>query len=265
MPSPPAPEPGNPIRRYAGRVALITGGAHGIGRGIAERLASEGAAIVVADVDTDAGERLAAELAERGAGAVSVHCDVTSRESFDEAVAAAVQRFGQLDVLVNNAGGSVRTGDFTDSDIEAWHQQLDVTLIGAVHGVQAALPQLLASEHGGNVVTIGSVNGLVAFGDPAYSAAKAGLQSLTQNLAARYARDGVRFNLVAPGTIRTRNWDDQPGVLEEFAERIPLGRVGEPSDVAAAVAFLGSGDAAWVTGVVLRVDGGVLVGPAAYF
>ncbi|MGH2766332.1 MAG: SDR family NAD(P)-dependent oxidoreductase [Actinomycetota bacterium] len=249
------------MRRYEGRVALVTGAANGIGRGIAERLASEGASVVVADVETTTAEQVAGGLT----GALAVRCDVTDRASVAAAVAAAVDRYGQLDMLVNNAGGSVAIGDFTETDLEAWHRQLDVTLVGAVHCVQAALPQLLASAYGGNVVTIGSINGLVAFGDPAYSAAKAGLQSLTQNLAAKYARDGVRFNLVAPGTIRTRNWDNQLEVLEALTSTIPLGRPGQPRDIAAAVAFLGSDDAAWITGTILRVDGGALIGPAAFF
>ncbi|MGH3734384.1 MAG: SDR family NAD(P)-dependent oxidoreductase [Micromonosporaceae bacterium] len=248
--------------RYQDRVALVTGGAHGIGAGIVRRLAGEGAAVVIADLEPEAGDRLAAELT---GDALAVHCNVTDRASADAAIAAAVDRYGHLDLLVNNAGGSVRTGEFAESDLAAWHRQLDVTLVGAVHCVQAALPHLLASPYGGNVVSIGSVNGLVAFGDPAYSAAKAGLASLTQNLAARYAADGLRFNLVAPGTVRTRNWDDQPNALAALTATIPLGRAGEPADIAAAVAFLGSDDASWITGVVLRVDGGVLVGPAAAF
>ena len=110
-------------------------------------------------------------------------------------------------------------------------------------------------------MTIGSVNGLAAFGSHPYSAAKGGLEILTKNLAAEYGRRGLRFNLVAPGTIRTRVWDDQPGALDRLTKLYPLGRVGEPDDIAAAVAFLASDDAAWITGTTLPVEGGILTGP----
>ncbi len=112
---------------------------------------------------------------------------------------------------------------------------------------------------------IGSVNGTAAFGGYPYSAAKAGLEIMTKNLAARYGRQGVRFNLVTPGTIRTRNWDGQEEQLKEFAKMYPLRRIGEPADIAAAVAFLASDDAAWITGVNLPVEGGILTGPLNAF
>nr|WP_281388993.1 SDR family oxidoreductase [Kribbella qitaiheensis] len=146
-----------------------------------------------------------------------------------------------------------------DTTIEDWHRQLDLTLVSAAQCIQAAIPELLKTR--GNVVTISSVNGLAAFGNIEYSAAKAGQIAMTQNFAARYGTSGVRFNVVAPGTIRTPNWDSQPGTLDSLAKMYPLGRVGEPEDIAAAVAFLGSEDAAWITGHTLPVEGGVLTGP----
>jgi NAD(P)-dependent dehydrogenase (short-subunit alcohol dehydrogenase family) len=161
------------------------------------------------------------------------------------------------------AGGDWAEPSFAEVDDDLWQRKLDLNLTGAMRCVRAALPHLLASPVGGSVVTIGSVNGLSAFGGYPYSAAKAGLQNLTKNLAAEYGRRGLRFNLVAPGTIRTRNWDNQPGALDRLRAVYPLGRVGEPEDVAAAVAFLASDDAAWITGVTLPVDGGILTGPRA--
>jgi NAD(P)-dependent dehydrogenase (short-subunit alcohol dehydrogenase family) len=262
------------MRRFVGRVALVTGAARGIGRATAARLAAEGALVGVADIDADAAEEAAHDLAKTGADAVPLACDVTDRESVDAAVASLVARYGRLDVLVNNVGVSLGT-PFEEIDDAAWRDQSDPTLHGAVRCIQAALPHLLTSAVGGSVVTIGSVNGLAAFGNVVYSTAKAGLQSLTQNLAILYSRRelarkgltsrGVRFNLVAPGTIRTRVWTergpDRLELLDRLAQQYPAGRVGEPEDVAAAVAFLASDDASWITGVVLPVDGGILAGP----
>jgi NAD(P)-dependent dehydrogenase (short-subunit alcohol dehydrogenase family) len=262
------------MRRFVGRVALVTGAARGIGRATAARLAAEGALVGVADIDAEAAEEAAHDLTKTGAGAVPLACDVTDRASVDLAVASLVTRYGRLDVLVNNVGVSLGT-PFEEIDDAAWRDQCDPTLHGAVRCIQAALPHLLTSAVGGSVVTIGSVNGLAAFGNVVYSTAKAGLQSLTQNLAILYSRRelarkgvasrGVRFNLVAPGTIRTRVWTergpDRLELLDRLAQQYPAGRVGEPEDVAAAVAFLASDDASWITGVVLPVDGGILAGP----
>jgi NAD(P)-dependent dehydrogenase (short-subunit alcohol dehydrogenase family) len=251
------------MMRFEGRAVFVSGAAHGIGRAIAIRLAGEGAAVAVADLDTEAGEIVAAEIVASGGVALAVACDVTDRASVDAAVAATIAAFDRLDVLVNVAGGDWAEPSFAEVDDDLWQRKLDLNLTGAMRCVRAALPHLLASPVGGSVVTIGSVNGLSAFGGYPYSAAKAGLQNLTKNLAAEYGRRGLRVNLVAPGTIRTRNWDNQPGALDRLRAVYPLGRVGEPEDVAAAVAFLASDDAAWITGVTLPVDGGILTGPRA--
>jgi meso-butanediol dehydrogenase / (S,S)-butanediol dehydrogenase / diacetyl reductase len=244
------------MRRFDGRVGFVTGAARGIGLAIAERLASEGARLALADVDLSAAEAAGRQL--NGAEAIAVHCDITSRPSVEAAIGQAVQSFGRLDVLVNNAGfGSGRP--FAEADDAEFTQQLELNLAGAVRCVQTALPHLLRT--GGNVVSIGSVNGIAAFGDVTYSMAKAGLHNLAKNLTAEYGPQGVRFNVVAPGTIRTRVWDGREDALRMLAENVyPLRRVGEPADVAAAVAFLASDDAQWISGVVLPVDGGVLVG-----
>ena len=255
-------EEGDGVQRFEGRVAFVSGAAHGIGRAVAVRLAREGASVTVADLDVQAAERTADEVTGFGGSAFAVGCDVTDRASVDASIAASIERFGRLDVLVNTAGGDTPEPPFPKADDDLWQRQLDLNLSGVVRCIRAALPLLLASTAGGNVVTIGSVNGLSAFGSYPYSAAKAGLQILTKNLAAEYGRRGLRFNLVAPGTVRTRVWDDQPGALDRLAKLYPLGRVGEPEDIAAAVAFLASDDAAWITGTILPVEGGILSGPA---
>jgi meso-butanediol dehydrogenase/(S,S)-butanediol dehydrogenase/diacetyl reductase len=244
------------VERFAGRVALVTAAAQGIGRAVAHRIAAEGGSVVITDVNVAGAEVVAAEIGDR---ALALRVDVTVRSEIEAAVAAAVEKFGGLDVLVNNAGANVVRSEPEETSAEEWHRQLDVTLVSAMQCIQAALPELVARR--GSVVTIGSINSLTGIGNLEYAAAKAGQQSLTQNLAVRYGAQGVRFNLVAPGTVRTPNWDDQPGQLDQLARLYPLRRVGEPEDIAAAVAFLASDDAAWITGHTLPVEGGLLAGP----
>ncbi|MER6982692.1 SDR family oxidoreductase, partial [Streptomyces carpinensis] len=184
-------------------------------------------------------------------------CDVAVGDSVQAAVAHAVDAFGTLDVLVNSAAHCTPdTPLFEDGTDEVWARDLDVTLTGAQRCCRAALPHLVASGRGA-IVSIGSVNGAQDFGNHAYSAAKAGLVSLTRTLAGHAAPRGVRVNLVMPGTVRTSAWEGRGAELDRIRELYPLGRVGEPEDIAAAVAFLASRDAAWITGTTLTVDGGL--------
>ncbi len=246
-------------RRFVGRVVVVTGAGHGIGRAVAERLAAEGARLVLADLDEDAATATAERLLP--AEVVATHCDVHLRPSVDACIDLAVRHFGQLDVLVNVAGGSIVMPAFEDMTDEAWNEMLDLNLTGAMRCIRAALPHLRQRPTAA-IVSISSVNGLAGFGEVAYSSAKAGLGLLTRNLAITLGPAGIRVNAVAPGTVRTRVWDGQDGGADRLRPLYPLGRVGEPSDIAAAVAFLASDDAAWITGVTLPVDGGVLAGPA---
>ena len=246
------------MQRFEEKVALVVGSGHGIGRAVAERLADEGASLAVADVDLAAADRVAGRLRDAGRPTLAIGCDVTADDEVRAAVASAAQHFGRLDVLVVAAGGDREHPDLAGTGDEIWQALVDLNLLGVVRCIRAALPHLLRAPAGGAVVTIGSVNGLTSFGSEPYSAAKAGLQNLTGNLATRYGPRGVRFNLIAPGTVRTRVWDDQPGAINRLTAAYPLGRVGEPADIAAAAAFLASDDAAWITGVTLPVDGGLL-------
>ena len=235
-------------RRFVGRVVVVTGAGHGIGRAVAERLAAEGARLVLADLDEDAATATAERLLP--AEVVATHCDVHLRPSVDACIDLAVRHFGQLDVLVNVAGGSIVMPAFEDMTDEAWNEMLDLNLTGAMRCIRAALPHLRQRPTAA-IVSISSVNGLAGFGEVAYSSAKAGLGLLTRNLAITLGPAGIRVNAVAPGTVRTRVWDGQDGGADRLRPVYPLGRVGEPSDIAAAVAFLASDDAAWITGVTL--------------
>jgi meso-butanediol dehydrogenase / (S,S)-butanediol dehydrogenase / diacetyl reductase len=242
--------------RFSGRVALVTGAAHGIGRACVTRLAREGARVVVADLDEETAHRVAEELGRDGTPAVAVALDVTSTASVDRAVADAVEQTGGLDVLANCAGGAFHHPSFAETGDDMWEAHLQLNLMSVVRVTRAALPTL--RERRGCVVSIGSVNGLGTFGIEPYSAAKAALVNLTANLSTVHAPDGVRVNLVMPGTVRTRVWDDQADSLAALTAAYPLGRAGEPEDIAAAVAFLASDDASWISGVVLPVDGGLM-------
>jgi 3-oxoacyl-[acyl-carrier protein] reductase len=244
------------MTRFEGRTALVTGGAKGIGAATAERLAAEGARVVVADFD----EAAATETAER-IGARAVRCDVTSRPDVEAAVAAAAES-GRLDVLVTCAG-IIRDNlihKMTDDD---WEAVITTHLRGTFLAAQAA-QAVMTQGDGGAMVLVSSVSALGNRGQANYSAAKAGIQGLTKTLAIELGRFGVRANCVAPGfivTAMTQQTAERIGMpFEDFqaaaAEQIPLRRVGQPEDVAGAVAFLCSDDAAYVTGQVIYVSGG---------
>ena len=250
--------------RFRGRVAIVTGGGEGIGRATALRLAAEGAVVVVNDIDAAAAEGCVAAIAAAGGQAAASAGSVTEEAAVAAAVALAMARFGAADVLVNNAALTT-ISTLADCAPADWDREFEVTLRGAFLVTRAVLPHMLAKGRGA-IVNIGSVNGLMYFGNPAYSAAKAGLLSLTRSLAVEAGPRGVRTNMVSPGSVRTANpsWTARqqrdPAIFAKLARWYPVGRVGKPEDIAAAVCFLASDEAAFVNGANLVVDGGLTSG-----
>jgi meso-butanediol dehydrogenase / (S,S)-butanediol dehydrogenase / diacetyl reductase len=248
------------LGRFAGAAVIVTGGGHGIGRACAARLADEGAHIAVADLDQTAAQQVATRLTDRDRRQVAIWLDVTDGSSVERAFADAASGLGGIDVVINVAGGDTHHGTFEETTDDVWVQMIELNLLGVVRCCRAAIPHLRNSAKSPAIVNVSSINALAALGSEPYSSAKAGIGALTINLAASLAADGIRVNTVAPATIRTRNWERQEGGADRFRHLYPLGRVGEPEDVAAAVAFLASSDAAWITGHTLPVDGGLMTG-----
>jgi NAD(P)-dependent dehydrogenase (short-subunit alcohol dehydrogenase family) len=250
--------------RHENRIALVTGAAHGIGRVIARRLASEGADVAVLDLDAEGAGATAAMIRDAGGRAFATRADITDMDGIAAAVDAAEAALGPADILVNNAAYTA-AGDLEGISLDAWHREIDVNVNGTYHCLRALLPKM-TERKAGVIVNIASVNGVRYFGNPAYSAAKAALINLTQSVASEYGRHGIRCNAVLPGSVRTDNitWkirqERDPEVFQKLAKWYPLGRVAEPDDVAKAVSFLASDEAGYITGVALPVDGGLLAG-----
>lgn len=247
-----------------GKVAIVTGAAAGIGWATARHVARSGAAIVVADRDGDGAERCATEIRGNGGRAVACRVDVASETAVIAMVATAVDRFGRLDILHNNAATTVGASigadcEIASADPQLWLRMYEVNVVGAMLGCKHAIP-VMSSQGGGSIVNTTSTAGLAAgSGNPSYGVNKAALILLTKQVATAYGRFGIRCNAVAPGLVLSE------GVLAHTAEsdllRIAsysaLGRAAQPEDIAAAVAFLASEQAALISGEVLSVDGGV--------
>ena len=237
----------------SGRTALITGGAGGLGRAMARRFAEEGARVVVADLDLPAAEALAAELPHQ---AIAIQADVTDPAAVERTVATAVAETGSLDVLVNNAG-ITRDASIRKMTLADWDLVQAVHLRGAFVATKAAA-EVMREQRRGAIVNISSLSGKVGnFGQANYSAAKAGLVALTKVTAKEYARYGVRANAVQPGLIRTPMTEAlSQEIWDQKLAEVPMGRAGEPIEVANVALFLASDLASYVTGAVLEVGGG---------
>jgi NAD(P)-dependent dehydrogenase (short-subunit alcohol dehydrogenase family) len=244
--------------RLEGKVALISGGARGQGAVEAKLFASEGASVVIGDILDDLGRQVEAEIAESCGNATYVHLDVTSESQWNDAVSAAVERYGKLDILVNNAGILIRAG-VEDTTEEDWDRIMDINAKGVFLGTKAAIPAMRDSG-GGSIVNISSVAGLVGnVLSSAYTASKGAVRLFTKSTAVQYARDGIRCNSVHPGTIETPMTAamlSEEAYRQDRLNRTPLGRLGTAEDVAYGVLFLASDEASFMTGSELVIDGG---------
>ncbi|MDQ3891571.1 MAG: glucose 1-dehydrogenase [Actinomycetota bacterium] len=248
--------------RFQSRVVIITGSGSGLGRVLAHSFAGEGAAVVVADVVDQRATTVADEISEAGGSSLAQITDVTNAAGVEAMVGAARETFGSVDILVNNAAKAT-DADFLEVSEEAWDEDVAIALKGSFLCSQAVLGEM-TENRSGVIINISSVNAFAYFGNEAYSAAKAGIVNLTRSLAVRYGPFGVRVNAIAPGTLRTPAWEERrqkdPDVFDRVAKWYPLGRIGEPEDVAGAALFLASDEAAWISGAVLPVDGGLTAG-----
>ena len=250
------------MQRYAGKNVLISGGGSGIGHAICLRLAAEGANIILIDKNLKGGQAVEQELKLQDTKVLFVQADITSEADVEKVHKEATLFFGTIDVLVNNAGAAFAE-NYAMTTLENWNQDIALNLTGHYMLTRLFLPDMEAQGKGA-ITNISSVNGAQSFGNPAYSAAKAGVISFTQTLAIEYGPKGIRANVVLPGTIETPVWqtrkDSRPEVFELVKGWYPVGRVGRPEDIAAAVAFLSADEASFINGASLNVDGGLTAG-----
>ena len=244
--------------RLENKVALISGGARGMGAAEARLFASEGAKVVIGDVLEEEGRQTEAQINEAGGDCLFVRLDVTNEANWQEAVATTVARFGKLDILVNNAG-IFRTERVEETSAELWDQVMEVNAKGVFLGTKHAIPEMRKAG-GGSIINISSGLGLVgSAGSAAYGASKGAVRLFTKSAAIQYAQDGIRVNSVHPGIIETPMTAEmlaEQSTRQERLARYPLGRFGRPDDIAYGVLFLASDESSFMTGSELVIDGG---------
>ncbi|KPU93999.1 2-hydroxycyclohexanecarboxyl-CoA dehydrogenase [Variovorax paradoxus] len=251
------------MQRFEDKTVVVTGGGGGIGGATCRRFAREGARVAVLDLNPGAAETVAARIEAEGGRALALRCDITERASVDAAVAAVLERFGAIDVLVNNAGWDVFR-PFTKTEPAQWEKLIAINLTGALHMHHAVLPGM-AVRKAGRIVNIASDAARVgSSGEAVYAACKGGLVAFTKTIAREHARHGITANVVCPGPTDTALFADYKEgagnpekLMEAFTRSIPLGRIGQPDDLPGAILFFASDDAAFVTGQVLSVSGGL--------
>ena len=244
--------------RLEGKVALITGAAHGMGAEDARLFAREGAKVAIADIREEDARKVEAEIAEAGGEAMVIMLDVSKEEQWEQAVAAVVTKFGKLDILVNNAGIS-GSGESDSSSTDAWDRLIDINAKSVFLGMKHAIPEM-EKIGGGAIVNISSISGLVGQESihPGYNASKGAVRLVTKAAAVQHAKSGIRVNSVHPGMLPPMLTSFQRGDpnREAMNANVPMGREGEPIEVANAVLFLASDEASYITGTELVVDGG---------
>ncbi len=249
------------MQRFENQVAIVTGSAHGIGAATARRLAAEGAAVIVADLDDTGAQQTIHDIRDNGGQAMAIHVDVTSRTQVENMLAAALQQYDHVDVLANIAGIAADES-FLEITDEVWHKILDINLTGVFLCSQIVARHMVERNIEGRIVNMASTNGLVGEADLAhYNASKFGVVGLTMTMAIELAPYKIRVNSVCPGLIKTRLTQsavEDPVWTADYLKKIPLNRFGEPGEVAAAVAYLASTDSGFITGHQLVIDGGQL-------
>jgi len=251
------------MQTFNEKTVVITGGGGGIGGATSRRFARQGARVAVFDLNPEAAEKVAAQIRAEGGQAEAFRCDITDRASVDAAVAATLERFGAIDVLVNNAGWDVFK-PFTKTEPAQWDKLIAINLTGALHMHHAVLPGM-AARKAGRIVNIASDAARVgSSGEAVYAACKGGLVAFSKTIAREHARHGITVNVVCPGPTDTALFADYKEgagnpekLMEAFTRSIPLGRIGQPDDLPGAILFFASDDAAYVTGQVLSVSGGL--------
>ncbi|KQX88856.1 Sorbitol dehydrogenase [compost metagenome] len=251
------------MQRFQDKTVIVTGGGGGIGGATSRRFAQDGARVAVFDMNLEAAEAVAAQIRADGGQAQAFRCDITDRPGVDAAVAAVVERFGPVDVLVNNAGWDVFK-PFTKTEPAQWDKLIAINLTGALHMHHAVLPGM-AARKAGRIVNIASDAARVgSSGEAVYAACKGGLVAFSKTIAREHARHGITVNVVCPGPTDTAlfaEYKEGAGnpekLMEAFTRSIPLGRIGQPNDLPGAILFFASDDAAFVTGQVLSVSGGL--------
>lgn len=246
---------------FEDKVAVVTGGASGIGRSTALLYAGEGASVVVADVDSERGQETVEMVESSGGRAMFVKADVSDPSECEVLVKSAVEEFGRLDFACNNAGIGGEQNPTADYSIDGWQQLIAVNLSGVFYCMKYELRAMLKTG-GGSIVNMASILGHVGFaGAPAYVSAKHGVVGLTENAALEYGQHGIRVNAVGPGFIRTPMisvLDQDPSVMQQIVAMHPIGRLGQPEEVAELVIWLSSDKASFVTGAYYPIDGGYL-------